>query len=100
MRDGGCVWPHCTAPPGWCEAHHVKEYDAGGETNVDNGVLLCSAHHHMLHASAFTMKMVDGRPRLLAPPWIDPGQRWRTLGRARVTMIAKVSAKIAGGTRR
>ncbi len=96
VRDGGCVWPHCTAPPGWCQAHHVTEYDAGGETNVDNGVLLCSAHHHMLHASAFTMKMANGRPRLPAPVWIDPAQRWRTLGRSRVTMTTTIS----GGMRR
>jgi hypothetical protein len=88
VRDGGCVWPHCTAPPGWCDAHHVVEWHDGGKTTVSNGVLLCPAHHHMLHRSAFTMKMVDGRPRLLAPSWIDPDQRWRTLGKARVTMRA------------
>jgi hypothetical protein len=86
VRDGGCVWPGCTAPPSWCEAHHVLEWEHGGATVLDNGVLLCPAHHHMLHSSAFTMKMVDGRPMLLAPPWIDPDQTWRMLGRQRVMM--------------
>ena len=38
VRDGGCVWENCTAPPGWCEAHHVIEYENGGSTDVDNGV--------------------------------------------------------------
>jgi hypothetical protein len=88
VRDGGCVWPHCTAPPSWCQAHHVIEYQSGGRTDIDNGVLLCSAHHHMLHASAFTMKMVHGKPRLLAPPWLDPDQMWKPLGRSRVSMVA------------
>lgn len=88
VRDGGCVWPHCTAPPGWCQAHHVEEWHLGGKTTVNNGVLLCAAHHHMLHSSAFTMKMVGGRAELLAPTWIDPNQRWRTLGKSRVTMPA------------
>ena len=93
VRDGGCVWLNCTAPPGWCHAHHVEEYNSNGKhglTDMDNGVLLCPAHHHMLHNSSFTVKMVDGKPWLLAPTWIDPGQTWRPLGRARVTMAASL----------
>jgi hypothetical protein len=84
VRDGGCVWPQCTAPPSWCDAHHVEEWAKGGLTDVDNGALLCSAHHHMLHNSDFTMKMIDGRPHLLAPPWLDPARAWRKVGSARV----------------
>jgi hypothetical protein len=85
IRDGGCVWPHCTAPPSWCHAHHVLEWEHGGQTDINNGVLLCPAHHHMLHASPFTMRIHQGRPQLLAPPWIDPAQNWNTIGRARTT---------------
>ncbi|TQL47661.1 HNH endonuclease [Homoserinimonas aerilata] len=88
VRDGGCVWPQCSAPPGWCHAHHVTEWENGGRTDIDNGALLCPAHHHMLHASEFTMKMIRGKPRLLAPPWLDPAQLWRPLGRTRATMAA------------
>jgi len=83
-RDGGCVWPQCTAPPSWCHAHHVVEWSQGGNTDVSNGALLCSAHHHMLHASEFTMTMIDGRPHLLAPPWLDPSGEWKLLGRPRL----------------
>jgi hypothetical protein len=88
VRDGGCCWPDCTAPPSWCEAHHVIEYEKGGKTDINNGVLLCSAHHHALHASEFTIKMINGKPRLLAPPWLDPDQLWQPLGRTRATMAA------------
>ena len=88
VRDGGCVWPGCSAPPSWCEAHHVIEWEQGGRTDIDNGTLLCSAHHHMLHASAFRLEMVRGRPQLLAPPWLDPQQCWRPLGRNRALMTA------------
>jgi hypothetical protein len=84
-RDGGCVWPQCTAPPSWCHAHHVEEWSKGGKTDIDNGALLCSAHHHMLHASDFEMRMIDGRPHLLAPPWLDPAREWRLVGRLRLT---------------
>lgn len=83
-RDGGCVWPQCTAPPSWCHAHHVVAWADGGDTDIDNGVLLCAAHHHMLHASEFQLKMIDGRPHLLAPTWLDPAQEWQLLGRPRI----------------
>ncbi len=87
-RDGGCVWPGCSAPPGRCEAHHVVEWERGGATDIDNGALLCSAHHHALHASEFTMRMIDGRPHLLAPPWLDPQSAWKRMVRCRATMAA------------
>ena len=41
--------PGCEIPPGWCETHHVKYWEHGGETSIANGVLLCSRHHHFLH---------------------------------------------------
>jgi hypothetical protein len=85
-RGDGCVWPRCTAPPSWCRAHHVEESGDGGATHTDNEVLLCAAHHHMLHSSHFTMKMVNAKPQLLASPWLHPEQLWRSPGRARVRM--------------
>ncbi len=86
VRDGGCVWPQCTAPPMWCEAHHVVEYANGGRTDIDNGALLCSAHHHMLHASEFSMRMIRGKPCLLAPAWLDPDRILQPLGRTRALL--------------
>ena len=78
VRDGGCTWYDCTAPPGWCHAHHVDEWDAdNGPTDINNGALLCPAHHHQLHHSGFRMRMHNGRPQLLAPPWLDPDNTGR-----------------------
>jgi len=88
VRDGGCIWSGCHAPPSWCHAHHVKEYRDGGLTDIDNGVLLCPAHHHALHASDYELRMVNGRPELRAPAWIDAAQQWKPLGKSRVTMVA------------
>lgn len=34
VRDGGCVWPHCTAPPSWCHADHAEEWKANGKRGV------------------------------------------------------------------
>lgn len=88
VRDGGCVWINCTAPPSWCHAHHVLEYSRGGPPDIDNGVLLCPAHHHILHSSAFTMKMIDGVPSLLAPLWLDVEQVWRPVTKSRLRKAA------------
>ncbi len=49
VRDGGCTHPGCSAPVSWCDAHHVVHWADGGPTSLDNLVLLCSAHHHLVH---------------------------------------------------
>jgi hypothetical protein len=49
VRDGGCVFPGCDRPHGWCEAHHIIHWLNGGATNLANTALLCSRHHHLLH---------------------------------------------------
>jgi hypothetical protein len=40
LRDGGCAWPGCDRPPGWCDAHHILWWLHGDETCLLNGVLL------------------------------------------------------------
>jgi hypothetical protein len=87
VRDGGCAWPGCGAKAGRCDAHHIIPWSEGGLTDIDNGILLCPYHHGMLHDSAFTLKMIRGKPHLLAPPWIDPDQRWIPIGRSRIARL-------------
>jgi hypothetical protein len=89
VRDGGCVWPHCTAPPAWCDAHHAIPWSKGGPTDVSNGVLLCPAHHQMLHTSDFELVMRHGIPHLIPPRRLNPtGREWR-VGRSRITTVLK-----------
>jgi hypothetical protein len=89
VRDGGCVWPNCGAPPAWCDAHHAIHWSRGGPTDVSNGVLLCPAHHHLLHHSDFTLVMRHGIPHLIPPPRLNPsGREWR-VGRSRITTVLK-----------
>ncbi len=88
VRDGGCLGPNCTAPPSWCHAHHVVEWEHGGRTDVSNGALLCSFHHHQLHAGGFQLRMNSGVPEVLAPPWLDREQQWRPTTKSRLARAA------------
>lgn len=49
-RDGGCIFPSCTAPISWCEYHHINHWSEDhGRTDVDDGVPLCRNCHLRLH---------------------------------------------------
>ena len=76
-RDRGCAHPGCSRPPSWCEVHHIVPWEAGGETSLDNCVMLCKVHHRLLHHSDWLVRIRDGRPEFVPPRWIDPEQRPR-----------------------
>ena len=74
-RDGGCTFPNCPAPPGWCQTHHVRRRSDGGPTSVDNGALVCGYNHREHERQGWRSVMIDGRPHWIPPAWIDPAQR-------------------------
>jgi hypothetical protein len=51
-RDGGCHFPGCSCTR-FVDAHHIKHWADGGETRMDNLVLLCRAHHRLVHEGGF-----------------------------------------------
>ena len=54
VRDRECRASGCDIPAAWCEAHHVIPWaESRGPTNVDDGLLLCSFHHHRAHDRGF-----------------------------------------------
>lgn len=71
-RDRGCVVPGCTAPPQWCEVHHVVPWSEGGATDVDNLAAICARHHSELHAGGWGMVVIDDLPHVVPPFWLDP----------------------------
>jgi hypothetical protein len=75
VRDRGCCFPGCTAPPQWTEAHHVIEYAEGGPTATDNGCLLCGFHHREFEKIGWQVRMNGGVPEWLPPTWIDPDRK-------------------------
>jgi hypothetical protein len=75
-RDRGCVFPRCERPPAWCEAHHCRPWSHAGPTDLDNGVLLCPFHHHLVHQGDWQIHLApEGIPEAIPPPWVDPAQR-------------------------
>lgn len=60
LRDRTCRAKGCTIPATWCEAHHLKPWALGGKTDVDDGVLLCSFHHHRAHDPTHEMARDPG----------------------------------------
>ncbi|WP_240987256.1 HNH endonuclease signature motif containing protein, partial [Arthrobacter sp. Soil736] len=73
-RDHGCAFPNCTIPAPWCEAHHTTYWSHGGPTSTDNGTLLCTHHHHLIHKEQWQIHMQTGIPWFVPPPHIDPNQ--------------------------
>lgn len=66
VRDGGCVG--CGADPSRCEAHHIRWARHGGPTDIDNLVLVCSHHHHLIHDNGWQVRRGVDDTWMLAPP--------------------------------
>ncbi|PPF47380.1 hypothetical protein C5B85_03770 [Pseudoclavibacter sp. AY1F1] len=67
VRDRHCRAPGCRAPARWCETHHAVPWSEGGPTDVKDGILLCSFHHHKVHRDRLTLILgADGRWRVVA----------------------------------
>ncbi len=51
-RDRGCRFPGCTCYR-FVDAHHIQHWADGGETSMENLVLLCRNHHRLVHESGY-----------------------------------------------
>jgi hypothetical protein len=53
IRDRHCAFPGCRRPAKWTDVHHIVAFKPGarrgGRTDLDNLLLLCDKHHHMVH---------------------------------------------------
>ncbi len=66
-RDGGCRFPGCSCSK-FVDAHHIRHWADGGETRIDNLVLLCRRHHRLVHEGGFAVQArPDGRIRFTYP---------------------------------
>jgi len=54
-RDKSCAFPGCHHTR-FVDAHHIQHWSAGGETSLDNLMLLCSQHHKLVHEGGFAIE--------------------------------------------
>jgi hypothetical protein len=53
-RDRGCRFPGCENRR-FVDAHHIHHWAKGGETKLDNLVLLCRRHHRFVHEGGYSV---------------------------------------------
>jgi hypothetical protein len=64
LRDGGCTTEGCDWPPGMCHVHHDHPWAQGGNTDLDDGRLLCPPHHTLAHDPRYEMtRLPNGKVR-------------------------------------
>jgi hypothetical protein len=62
-RDRGCRFPGCERTR-FVDAHHVRHWARGGETSLENLVLLCRRHHGLVHEGGYSVELLaDGELR-------------------------------------
>jgi hypothetical protein len=66
-RDYGCRFPGCTCRK-FVDAHHIQHWADGGETSMNNLVLLCRRHHRLVHEGGFAVQTLsDGEIWFIYP---------------------------------
>jgi hypothetical protein len=60
LRDGGCTYPGCGAPPAWTDGHHLVHWADSGPSDVGNAALLCERHHTIVHQRRLAGRVVRG----------------------------------------
>jgi hypothetical protein len=78
VRDRGCRFPGCGLR--FTEAHHVVHWADGGETSLDNTLLLCRYHHRLVHEDGWRVEWWGaGRPAFRDPRgWVHAAGRGRS----------------------
>lgn len=101
-RDGGCA--SCGLPPGMTEAHHLLWWDLHqGPTDLQNGILLCTRCHHLVHNEGWEVRidpppggdMTGGTVWFVPPAHVDPQRRPRLGGRKRFDFLRKRDLAVA-----
>jgi uncharacterized protein DUF222/HNH endonuclease len=69
LRDKKCAWPRCGRPAVYCDVHHLRHRQDGGETTLDNLVLVCQFHHDVcIHRQGWQLTLhPDGTTEARSP---------------------------------
>lgn len=106
LRDRGCRFPGC-GQRRFCDAHHLVHWADGGETSLENLILLCRRHHRLCHEEGYSIERdADGRlvfrtPRgfpIPAAPMLGPGSLDALAARNRARGVAPAPDAVITGT--
>ena len=69
LRDRKCAWPKCGRPAVYCDVHHLRHKQDGGETSLDNLILVCQYHHDVcIHRRGWQLTLhPDGTTEARSP---------------------------------
>jgi hypothetical protein len=70
-RDRRCRFPGCENRR-FLHAHHIQHWAHGGETKLDNLVLLCSRHHRFAHEAGYSIRASGGGKLEFRDRWGGP----------------------------
>jgi len=75
LRDAGCRFPGCTHDK-FVDGHHIQHWADGGETSLDNLVLLCRRHHHLVHEGGFACERTSDGEVVFKDQRQEPLPNW------------------------
>jgi len=56
-----CAHPDCTVTVDDCRIHHVRPWQTGGHTDLDDLAPLCEPHHHLVHEGGWGLALGHDR---------------------------------------
>jgi len=69
-RDRSCRFPGCENRR-FVDAHHVEHWALGGETSLENLILLCRRHHRLVHEGGYSVVPRADESFVFQDPWND-----------------------------
>ncbi|MCZ6643461.1 MAG: DUF222 domain-containing protein [Gammaproteobacteria bacterium] len=90
-RDKGCKFPGCEQTY-FVDAHHIRHWAHGGETNLENLVLLCRYHHHQLHEGGYGITGAGKGVRFMDPQGVEIPTVDDDLSCGRVEILLKAAS--------
>lgn len=70
-RDRRCCFPGCENRL-FLDAHHIRHWARGGETSLENLVLLCRRHHRLVHEGGYSVERLPAEELRFRDPWGAP----------------------------
>ncbi len=90
-RDQGCRFPGCTARH-HVDAHHIEHWADGGETRLDNLLLLCRHHHRLVHEGGYGLTLdAAGAPEFTTPDGLPIPAAPETRSRGNVLALTETN---------